>query len=296
MSHGNKKIYALVLSIVSFSLLIENYCSLVSYAADQQGSISILSIDDIVLFTPEDFDFTPAFAPNSDEATTSYTMLLPNISDEKLSVVDSSEENGFNVTLSVTPLLSSTNAADIIDVNNIAVVTLAETTSAEVDSGESNVPAGAPNVTAPLYCNLDITNSAQTLANTCETVMMPFSRPVTATTTLADNFESNAASVLLTDASGFSSSGTAVIDEDVILYTGVTGNELTGVTQINEAHETGEEVNQYASISTPLTILQDAVTTDTGTYSVGLGFRLTVDDSTKKGLYNGTLTFDLIIL
>ena len=77
----------------------------------------------------------------------------------------------------------------------------------------------------------------------------------TATNTLASSITNSATSIALTSASGFASSGTVLIDSELITYSGVSTNTLTGCTRGTSgttaaAHSSGATVTQVTSAFT----------------------------------------------
>lgn len=68
---------------------------------------------------------------------------------------------------------------------------------------------------------------------------------------LTVNITSSSITVSVTDATQFTASGTIEIEGDLIAYTGVTGNDLTGVTGINSSHNAGAAVHQLAALTQP---------------------------------------------
>ena len=59
-------------------------------------------------------------------------------------------------------------------------------------------------------------------------------------------------------------------------------------------HDTGATVSQYWDASDQLTLMQDDIVSDTGSYSVGFGFRLNITPEMRQDYYNGTIIFTLI--
>ena len=69
-------------------------------------------------------------------------------------------------------------------------------------------------------------------------------------TTLNGAVAVSATSVILTDATNFPSSGRAFLQDDIISYTGKSSNTLTGVTGVNVAHDSGENVRAMYLLTT----------------------------------------------
>jgi len=67
-------------------------------------------------------------------------------------------------------------------------------------------------------------------------------------TTLDGDVATTDTTIDLTSASGYPSSGAIWVEEDVINYTGVSSNQLTGVTNIDLAHDDGDKVEIMYSI------------------------------------------------
>ena len=77
------------------------------------------------------------------------------------------------------------------------------------------------------------------------------------TTTLNGSHSDSVTTLTLTSTTGFDSAGTAHIGNEVVSYTGILGNDLTGVTRGAEsttaaAHASGVQVAQFDSGGVPL--------------------------------------------
>jgi len=73
-------------------------------------------------------------------------------------------------------------------------------------------------------------------------------------TALAEDIISTDVTFDVEDADGLNTSGNIVVSENVIAYTGVTTNTLTGVTGINTDYDSGATVKQLYSLSSDLGI------------------------------------------
>lgn len=73
-------------------------------------------------------------------------------------------------------------------------------------------------------------------------------------TTVATAITIGDVEIELTNASGLKSAGLVVVEENVITYTGITSNTLTGVTGIEANYDTGATVKQLYNIETDLSI------------------------------------------
>ena len=73
-------------------------------------------------------------------------------------------------------------------------------------------------------------------------------------TTVSTAISSGDTSIVLKSATGLLTTGKVVIDEDVISYTGITSNTLTGVTGVTSAHAVDATCKQIYNLETDLNI------------------------------------------
>ena len=267
-------------------------------AQSQTGTLTIMPGSIFFQQQPGDFTFPRNFVPLTSQIINSYATLEPEIYNNTLIVYDGDSTSGFDITLALDDLESNSMGNNIIHYTDIALVTLSSSLIDPVDSGDINTPPGAPNVTAPLNCNWNpIIEPNMEIA--CNTSMTSFSEPLANATSLANDVSPSDIVIGVTDGSQLSNATPLaprkiIIDGDIILYTGKTVNQLTGVSNINESHLTNDVVKQYYDSSQQITIMSNSVISDRGIYSFGFGFRLTYNESTIPDNYNSTLTFTLI--
>lgn len=285
-----------ILALVCVSALLG---TISAYAQNQTGTLEMLAGEPL---TPpaSPLNFSANFIPEVGTEKI-YTVLDPALPENRLGVYDSLDSAGFNVHVVITDL--STADGNDVDYRNISIVTLSQSgTGVDADSAFNN-PPGAPNVTAPIACDSWISSGGDTLATMdakCGGIMdtapstfyelTPSSSVLTADANLFDT------EIHVADGSQFGIPLLAPtykvrIGNDIIRYSGIEGNTLTGVSGIDTTHLIGETALQHTLESGPLEIMQNLSPADTGLYSVGIGMRLTVDPTFKQGDYSGTLTF-----
>ena len=272
-----------------------------NYTAEAQFSVQLATVEilpgnEISPNPPNSFSFARTFVTSSGSINI-FKTLDPSTNTDTLVITDTDPTRKFDVTFSLSDIISTIDPDTIIHFTNAAFVTLSASLTDIVDTTGYNNPPGAPNITAPFDCNWDPQNqSFPNMEDFCASSMTNFPEPSAVSTTLSNNVIVSDTTIDLTDASSFQSGPAKIdIEGDLISYTGKTINQLTGVTGIDSPHSSGVTVDQYFENSAPLTILSDSTISDIGTFSMGFGFQLNVDTSFNPSSYQGTLTFSLIL-
>lgn len=129
------------------------------------------------------------------------------------------------------------------------------------------------------------------------------------TTTLSDNINQNVTTIPVVSTTGFSSTGSIIIENEVITYTGVTPTSFTGCTRgaagtSNSSHSSGVGVGgaQVAAANTPTTLqintvdLSNGVTLDLVTSELSVAIAGTYNIQFSAQLFNGTISQDLVTI
>lgn len=263
---------------------------------DQAGTVTLLPAETIITREPEGFNFPVSFIPSTGILPV-YALLNPTVIEQTLQVFDSNDASGFSVTAAMTHLRSTGTGNNLIHFTDLSLVTLSQSPDG-TDSGPYNEPPGSPNVSTPSNCPWNPSDTD--IATQCDSYMTSFSYPSGSTLT-ANDLEITNTEVDVLDGSVFNSplpgeTLEALIDYDVINYSGVTGNTLTGLTGIDIPHLSGSQIRQHWEESNQVTILQNNTIADRGSFSIGFGFRLSIRPEMKQDQYSGTLIFTLIPL
>lgn len=266
--------------------------------ASQTGSLTISSLDIVPLGEPNSFSFESAFIPNQPGTINLYHTLNPSNPAETFRLEDPDAGGRFDLTMSMTDLNPVSGGDDVIRFTNIALVSLSESLTEEVDGPPTNNPPGAPlgDFFVPLYCNWDPL-TIPNMWDACDGIMFNFIEPAAGTTNLTNDINPGNATIDVADASQLTNPNTSphsiVIEGDIIDYTGKNVNQLTGVTGIDAPHPNGTPITQYARSSVDQTIISNTNPANTGVYSVGFGLRLAINQTIVPGDYSGTITFTL---
>lgn len=249
---------------------------------------------------PDDFNFDTSFIPSIPQTIKIYKLLSPSILNNTLRVDDADPGGGFDVTISMSDFESTTVENERIHYTNLALVSLTQSLTETADGPITNIPPGAPNTLAPLHCDWNPSNYPD-MNSYCDSLMNQFTEPAANTTLLANNIQGNDTTIDVNDASQLESATPStpkyiIIEDDVIRYTGIISNQLTGVSLISISHSSGKTVTQYHITSNQVTLLSNPSFTDVGEYSIGFGFKLNYDEATIPDNYTATLTFTLIPL
>ena len=286
----------LILTLILSSILL--FHAIMANAQLQTATLAIIPGPVSFAQLPDDFNFDTSFVPNTSETISIYKVLSPSITENTLNIADPDTSNGFSVSVSLTDFESQTGGSNRIHYTNLGLVALSESLTEQTDGPGTNSPSGAPNVISPLHCNWD-TSVYPTLSSVCNDSINAFAEPAANTTLLTNPVTTVATTINVADGTQLADATSSepqyiTINSDVIMYTGITANQLTGVTLISTDHAIGETVTQYYRISDETTLLSNTNVADIGEYSTGLGFRLNYDDAVIPDTYNATLTFTLI--
>jgi|GEM_PF-4485437 len=271
--------------------------TITAYAQNQAGTLAIdpgRSITEPLY----GFDLPTFFIPLVGPPEKIYSVLDPANPDNRLEIYDGFNTAGFTVDVSMSDLTSPEE--NIIHYTNISLVTLSQSDTG-VDTAPYNIPPGAPNVVIPAKC-LAWTGDPNDLTM-CDGILdsgsSQFMEPAALSSTLTADVTTTDTEINVADGSIFITPllpGDTLkikIGSDVINYTGISGDQLTGVSGIDAAHSLGDTVDQYNFQSRQLTIMDTNIGSeaDTGLHSVGFGLRLAVDSTVKQGNYSGILLF-----
>lgn len=126
------------------------------------------------------------------------------------------------------------------------------------------------------------------------------------TTTLSGDITNNQTTIPVVSTTGFSATGSIIIENEVITYTGITSNSFTGCTRgaagsSNSAHSSGAGVGgaQVTGTLTPTTVqintvdLSNGVTLDTSTNEISFAVGGTYNIQYSAQLFNATATQSL---
>jgi hypothetical protein len=306
---NNHKISAGLTLFCAISLLAASFTAHAQSDVQQTGTLDIQpGSGPPVLSAPFDFQFPRAFIPLTG-TTPIYVTLDPSEPEETLQVGDASQTGGFTVTTSVSEFRGTDNPENMFSYENLSMVTLAQSLddNEPADGGPTNQPPGAPNVSAPLFCNWDPTNPTTPLMqDECDDELDINIMDATSSVTsnLAADIDEDSDTITLDDTSAFRvpdpvgpppiPSHLARIGTDYFTYTDVSGNDLTGVSGIGAPHTTGETVEQLSEESDQFVILENSVPGDTGSYSIGFGYRLNITPEMIADTYSGVITFTIL--
>jgi hypothetical protein len=221
----------------------------------------------------------------------------PKYPDNVLQVFDGLPEAGFIVNVAISDL--KTPKGDTISYTNTSLVTLSHSGTG-IDPANSNSPPGAPDVQVPADCVAWASGQPLSVCDsTLDSEKSRFYEPDSSSSTLTVNANPGDEVINVADGTRFSppqgiANPEVRIDDDIIRYTGITGNQLTGISGIDTPHLAGDQtiVKQHSFESGQLTVMSNTTGyADTGLYSVGFGLRITIDPTVKQGYYHGTLTF-----
>jgi len=270
-----------------------------AYAQEQAGILSLQQ--GVPISEPTSpINLSTHFIPSTDENI--YSVLDPALQASRLEIFDSLANAGFTVNASMSDLKSGN---DIVSYTKANIVTLSQSGGGIDYNTIFNNPPGAPNVTADAKCTDWTSGDPLSVCdafidanpnNTRFYETSPSSSMLTADANPGDT------TIDVGDGSQFTLPAPGdhlfvSIDDDVITYTGINVNQLTGVTGIDASHLSGSTVNQHSPESGQLTIMNNAANpADVGLYWVGLGIRLKIDPTLKQGDYSGTLTFTFILI
>lgn len=286
--------FRFIVTTFSITTLLLVHAVIVSAQATQTGSVTILPSQPIIEHEPDGFNFPPKFIPSTPQNISLYQTLDPSMPENILEVVDFVPDSGFLVTVSMDDFESPAND-NYIHYTNFGFVTLSESLTDEVDSGPSNNPPGQGDTTAPQHCDWD-SQSGTAFKDACDAFITPFSSYPTSSTTLAGDINPGDTVINVADGSQLVGSSWIIINGDVIGYTGMIGNQLTGVTGINTAHLTGDTVTRYYKTSQQVDLMSNSTIAQTGSYSVGFGFKLNYNQDTIPADYTSTITFTIMAI
>jgi hypothetical protein len=246
---------------------------------------------------PDDFSFPEGFVSNTTTQKI-YKFLDPTVTNETLQILDADEFGGFKVDMYMSDLVPSSGSDNVIRFTKVGVVTLSNSSPEPTDTAPFNRPTGTPNINivAPAFCDWDL--ATWDLESVCDDDMQGFTAPSSNSTTLSTDINPSAVEIEVADGSRLASPAigyplTIKIDSDLIVYSGISGNTLTGVSDINNTHFSGTTVSQYYSTSEPMTIMTNPAAADVGVYSTGFGLRLTISPGVSADVYTGTITFSI---
>jgi len=287
---------SLILCIFSV-LLLSGFPAVSAQEASQSGILELVAPETIIAHEPDNFSFPVSFIDAGNTFST-YALLNPSQAESTLEIFDSNDASGFLVTVAMTDFASTSNPDHIIHATDLGMVSLAQSPEG-VDSASFNRPPGAPNVTPFLKCPWNPLNGS--LDTQCESYMAHFSDLPGSLTSLANDLNINDNEIAVTDSSGLYSplpgeTAEIIIDNDIIIYSGITGNLLLGLSGISAVHTAGSNVIQHWNTSGQLALLENNSTLDTGDYKIGFGFRLNIRPEFKQDYYSGTLLFTLITI
>jgi hypothetical protein len=228
----------------------------------QTGTVAIGPGNEIAFFGegwPDDFDFPTTFVPKGTGTTYVWKTLDPAIPGNLLEIGDNDPTRGFSVTAAVTDFVG-TSPENRMHFDNLSMVTLTQTPGEKADGSNWNDPPGAPNVTAPAYCNWQPQQLVGTLSSACGSYMDAFEE--TPDAQLAGNINNADTVIDLISATSFSTSfpatgGFIVINDDVISYSsvidlGADAGQLLGVNGIDTPHNSLDPVFKAAVLLSDL--------------------------------------------